>query len=234
MTRYTLFRMLKDQRGATVIEYGVLVAGLGVAIVGVVLALGVDVAALFGRTGSTVAVSSGRSSPAMRVVALQTFATGREGWTGGELRTLPQIGTGLSLAGPQTGGREMLRRTFDIPDGATRAEISFDMSFVDSWDNEQARIYLNGKKIGTGSFQWNRGEPSLTFTPDAGITATAQLTSTVRAGTWAGGGADHTYTVKLVVDDPGSSLTLGFGTTLNQSKVDESLLIGNVKVSANR
>lgn len=235
MTKHAWQRILKDARGATAVEYGLLAAGLGVLVAGAVLTLGVDVAALFGRTGSTIGEAAGVSAAEMRVIAQNNFETGREEWTGGTLVTIPLIGTGLSLAGPQTGGRELMRRTFEIPDAATRAEVTFDMSFVDSWDNEDANIYLDGRIIGTGNFSWNSGQlPTLNFVPVAGVTASAELVSSVRTGTWTRANSlDHTYTVKLAVDNPDSTLTLGFGTTLNSGANDESLLISNVAVSAN-
>ena len=56
----------------------------------------------------------------------------------------------------------------------------------------------------------------------------------MQAGSWSdpSRGTDHTYAVRLSVENPGERLTLGFGTTLNQSQEDESLLIGNVEVRA--
>ncbi len=108
------------------------------------------------------------------------------------------------------------------------------MAFVDSWDNEEARIFVNGAQIGIGTFRWSGGEPELTFTPSPGITASAALTSTVQAGSWSSPsrGTDYSYRVSVAVEDPGETLTLGFGTTLDQPQSDESLLIGNVEVRA--
>ena len=152
--------------GATAIEYGLVAAGIGVAISAAVFVLGGDVSALFGNSGS--ALTGARNGGALPLIARHSFEDGREGWSGGTPRTLAQIGTGLSLARDEARGNgiQTVSRSFDLPAGAARAEIGFDMSFVDSWDNEQAVIYVNGARVGTGSFRWNGTEPpQLDFAP---------------------------------------------------------------------
>jgi pilus assembly protein Flp/PilA len=42
-------RFIKDQSGATAIEYGLIAAGIAVAIITAVNAIGIDLSALFGR-----------------------------------------------------------------------------------------------------------------------------------------------------------------------------------------
>lgn len=232
--------LLRCRRGAAGIEYGLLAAGLAAAITAVVFLLGGNIASVFDTTDpAAVSPDTGAGAPVgtgpLRVIAHHAFAQGREGWTGNAvLRTLDQIGTGLSLSRESRAGNgaETVSRVFDIPAGTSRAEISFDMAFVDSWDNEQAKIYVNGTEIGAGRFSWRDDSLTLGLAPPAGITATAERVSRVQAGSWAGStrGSDHVYKVRVAVDDPGDTLTLGFGTTLDQSQTDESLMIGNVDV----
>lgn len=240
MARHGSRTILHACRGATTIEYGVVAGGLAAAITGALAMLGGDIAAVFDTTDTVIAgpaTSAGMSfGGPLRVIAHHTFADGREGWSGDAMvRTLDQIGTGLSLSGESRSGNaaETVSRAFTIPPGASRAEISFDMSFVDSWDNEQAKIYLNGTEIGAGVFSWRDDTLDLTVAPSTGITATVERTSSVQAGTWERStrGTDHVYAVRIAVDDPGETLTLGFGTTLDQSQSDESLMIGNVALS---
>jgi hypothetical protein len=175
----------------------------------------------------------------MRMILNQTFEFDREGWSGlAKRRTIAQIGTGLSLANESSSedARETVSRTFAIPEGAARAELSFDMSFVDSWDtNEEAKVYVNGNPVIVGTHVWTTNNvPSLVNTSTAGMTIDAQLTNSVKAGSWrnGAGGTDHTYRVTIAVDDPGETLQLGFGASLDQSQEDESLLIGNVELRA--
>lgn len=233
----------QSQRGATTVEYGVVVGGLAVGIAAALVALGVGLGSLFGGTAQmTGDIAAGRrvhetASPRpLRLALRQSFETTREGWSGpAPRRTLDQIGTGLSLARESSGGngRETVSRSFDIPAGTARAAISFDMSFVDSWDSESALVYVNGRQVAEGRFSWTRdAPPTLTRTPVSGITVTALPVSRVRAGSWSdpARGTDHTYTVTIAVADPGETLTLGFGTTLDQDQSDESLLIGNVEL----
>ena len=233
----------RDNRGATAIEYGMLAGGLAVAITASVFVLGGEISDLFGAPSSLVPPGSGE----MRVVLTQNFENGREGWSGlAAVIKLDQIGTGLSLASESWRGDalEMVSRTFDIPAGATRAEVSFDMSFVDSWDaGEVAKIYVNGSEVAVGEHLW-RTEAPATVTPTEAVTPTksgavsvnANLISSVKAGVWTNGsnGTDHTYRVTIAVDDPGQELSLGFGTSLNQGREDESLLISSVELRADR
>lgn len=241
MARNGLTTILLRRRGATAIEYGIFAAGLAAAITAVLVLLGSDVAAVFDTTdGAMTGADTGAGGTwkggSLRVITRQTFDDGADGWSGkAVVRTLDQIGTGLSLSGEsrRASATETVSRVFDIPAGSTRAEISFDMSFVDSWDQEQAKIYVNGTEIGSGTFSWFDDTLDLALAPPAGIAATAERTSSVQAGTWdtAVRGTDYTYRVRIAVDDPGEALTLGFGTTLDQSQSDEALMIGNVEVS---
>lgn len=240
MTRRFFAGLWNDRRGATAVEYGVVAGGVAMLIAGALFMLGANVTGLFDTARGML---SGKDTPApapeMREVLRQTFETDREGWSGlAPRRTLDRIGTGLSLANESRIGDagEAVSRTFDIPAGATRADIGFDMSFVDSWDGkEQAKVYVNGIEIMAGTYRWNGdAAPSLVQTPVEGMTIETELTSSVQAGTWSGGtrGTDYTYRVTISVDDPGATLRLGFGTSLDQDQRDESLLIGNVVLRA--
>ncbi|WP_299076482.1 hypothetical protein [uncultured Paraglaciecola sp.] len=43
---------------------------------------------------------------------------------------------------------------------------------------------------------------------------------------------DHTQKVRIVMDNPGDTLSVGFGTTLSSSGNDESLGIDNLTVTS--
>lgn len=45
-------RFVKDESGATAIEYGLIAAGIGVAIIGAITTLGGDIGNTFGRVGT--------------------------------------------------------------------------------------------------------------------------------------------------------------------------------------
>lgn len=242
MKRTTLKSLLRQQRAATAIEYGLFAGGLAIGIMATIFALGGNIDELFGAAGDLVGSGSDDGDAAgLRVVLSQTFEADREGWSGmAPPRTLDQIGMGISLANEsrRANAAEAVSHTFDIPAGATRAEISFDMSFVDSWDaDEQAKIYVNGTEIAVGEHLWRSEDvPTFAMTPADDMTIDAQLTSSVTAGTWDNGnrGTDHTFRVTVSVDNPGETLRLGFGTSLDQEQSDESLLIGNVELRADR
>jgi Flp pilus assembly pilin Flp len=228
-------RLWRDTRGATAVEYGILTGGVAVTILAGVFVVGGSIGGLFGKVGGFIL---GDDTGSMRTVLTQDFASDPGGWRGrAQVRSLDRIGTGLSLSGESRNGNalETVSRQFDIPAGSSRAEISFDMSFVDSWDDELAKVYINGTEILAGAYLWSGdAPPSLVPAPVPGMTVDTVLTSSVQAGTWNGGldGTDVSYRVTISVDDPGDTLQLGFGTTLNQSQTDESLLIGNVELRA--
>jgi pilus assembly protein Flp/PilA len=49
---FTFCRFMKDERGATAIEYAMIAAGIAVAVVGVVTALGTSVSGMFTKVQS--------------------------------------------------------------------------------------------------------------------------------------------------------------------------------------
>jgi len=228
-------------RGATAVEYGVILGGLALGIAAALAALGVGLGGLFGATGDMArGLGTTAGADPMRVVLRQNFAAGREGWSGAApRRTLESIGTGLSLARESRSGsgRETVSRSFAIPAGTARAEIRFEMSFVDSWDDERAHVYIDGTQVALGRFSWGSGAPPvLSGSAPPGVTVAAAPVARVQAGTWSdpSRGTDHTYAVVIGIANPGATLRLGFGTTLDQSQRDESLLIGNVELRSDR
>lgn len=240
MKRGMFLDMWRCRRGATAIEYGLLVGGVAMVVGVAVFALGGNIGGVIGDLGGR--VSGGGDTVGdvadMRVILNQTFANDREGWSGlAPVRTVDQLGAGLSLASESRlrNAGEAVSRTFDIPAGSARAEISFDMSFVDSWDGEQAKVYVNGTEVIVGSYNWTSdAPPSLSQTPTGGMTVETEMTNSPQGGVWQNGtlGTDYTYRVTIAVDDPGETVQLGVGTSLDQIHTDESLLIGNVQLRA--
>ena len=70
---------------------------------------------------------------------------------------------------------------------------------------------------------------------DPNIKVTYTTPTTSEGGFWQRGNVtshDETVSVRIEVTDPGSSLKLGFGSSLNQSVDDESWAVDNVRVTS--
>lgn len=245
----TFRRLVRDQRGATAIEYGLAACGIAIAISAAVFVLGGDVSAIFGQVGSVV---SGRHSVSestpLTIIGFDPGSSDVESWSGGILAEIAGFGSVLQLdlgsnayfADRENGrpGAETTTRVFELPTNTRTAILEFDMVFADSWDDEQARIYINGTEVGRGSFDWDEGvgpPPVLELPGGDGIqiTASAPVASqNTGVSRFNAQGTDYAYKMRIQVEDPEAELSLGFGTTLNsKGQWDESLLVDNVRVS---
>jgi hypothetical protein len=133
-----------------------------------------------------------------------------------------------------TGGAETVQSTFNIPEGTEVATFTFDMLAIDSWDNEELIVFVDGEPAASLSFQhsidgvtgqWVSDNPNYTFQ----VTGTGPR----EHGGYDAGWTDQVASVQLEIANPGDTVTLGFGSTLNQEIGDESFAIDNVTLSAN-
>lgn len=241
--KHILERMGRDLRGATAIEYGLVVAGIGVTITAALFLVGDDVAALLDSLGSSLPGNDDGTGGTPVISLSFTDAADMAGWRGGAAATISGFGEVLqidrSARHPITPAAETVTTRFDLPAGSTSAVLEFDMTFADSWDDEETRIYVNGTAVASGRFDWDEGlgpPPALGLQGAEGITVTAsEATTTQNTGVsrFVREGTDYTYRMRIEVSDPGEQVSLGFGTTLDSSGTwDESLLVDNVTVSA--
>jgi hypothetical protein len=171
-----------------------------------------------------------------------TDAADAAGWSGGAAANITGFGEVLQIdraaRHPFTPAAETVTTRFDLPAGSTAAVLEFDMTFADSWDDEEARIYVNGTAVARGQFDWDEGlgpPPALSLDGADGIAVTASdavTTQSTGVSRFKAEGTDYTYRMRIEVNDPGEQVSLGFGTTLDSSGTwDESLLVDNVTVS---
>jgi hypothetical protein len=161
------------------------------------------------------------------------FDLGASGWLNGIVTGDAGFGNVLGPYGG-TDGAETVQSTFDIPDGSEVASFTFDMIAIDSWDNEEFIVFVDGAPAASLRFehetdgvtgQWVSSNPDYTFT----VVSTGPREHTGFSGGW----PDQVATVRLDVANPGETVTLGFGSTLDQEVADESFAIDNVSLTAN-
>ena len=161
------------------------------------------------------------------------FENGAGYWVGG--RTDDSQGAFGGILGPYSGsnGNEVVTRTFDLMSGYDYAVVEFDMLAIDSWDNEDFIIFVDGNPVSAYNFDWQQdGVTGAWTTSDAGIdisiTPNGSRSQQGYSDTW----SDQTFSVSVQVADPGPSMSIGFGSTLDQSLGDESWGVDNVQVTS--
>jgi hypothetical protein len=187
-------------------------------------------AALFDAVGGT-------------ILAALDFADGLGPFSGGEMRDVPGFGPMLLLDRRDNRGGIGSSATFEIDPEAAYTVVTFDMAFIDSWDNETAQVYIDGQPVLTGSFTHadHRRFGDANLPPqmtDLGVATVTFGEASVGQGGYFQTGQpqawlDHTQPVEIVIPTEGrSAIEIGFGTNLNSNHTDEALGIDNLVVSS--
>jgi Flp pilus assembly pilin Flp len=217
----------KAEAGAIAVDWTVLtgaLVGLGIATIAIV-------------SNGTETVSTGISDTLAGIILeaedflyLSGFDDGPGDWLNGIVTDGGALG---ALLGPfgGTGGGIGTSKTFDIPPGTETATFTFDMVAIDSWDSEEFIVFVDGAPAASLRFQhdsedlagqWVSDNPAFSFEVlDVGTRQHSGYN-----GDW----TDQVATVRLGVSNPGATVTLGFGATLNQGLEDESFGIDNVSL----
>ncbi len=151
---------------------------------------------------------------------------------------LPQRGAagGLNMAVGRLGGTgdaEALSKTFRLNPVQGKADISFDIAALDTWDAETMQVYLNGSSIFSFTPGYSATAPGRTGTFNInGLYGRYTISRVGGEGDITGdlGTYDQIYTVRIDVEGVGDAVRLGFGTNLNGPTWDEALAIDNVRV----
>jgi len=119
----------------------------------------------------------------------------------------------------QFGRGESTSKTYDfgVDNAGKQVEINFDFLEIDTWDNEQFLVFINGSEVSSAQHRHNRSE--------ANSSSIGQI-----EGTLANLDSKTEYSFKAMLDSQGK-FTLGFGSTLNQAITDESFGIDNISIS---
>lgn len=165
------------------------------------------------------------------VVQQDVFETGAGNWVGGALASDENFG-GL-LRGGGSGGEQAAQSTYQLDGDMEYAVLEFDMTAIDSWDGEEFQIYVNDAVVATARFEnahgnglsdtWTVSNPDIQISMTAGEFGNQGFDS---------GWRDQSMSVEIQMRNAGEDVTLGFGSTLNQSVQDESWGVDNVRVTS--
>lgn len=139
------------------------------------------------------------------------------------------------LLGPYGGsnGAEVVTRTYDLMSGYDHAVIEFDLHAIDSWDNEEFILFVDGTPISSHNFNWqNDGVTGNWTTSDGNYNVTIEPSGDRGHIGYSTDWVDQSFSVRVEVTDPGPSMSVGFGSTLNQDVLDESWAVDNVAVTS--
>jgi hypothetical protein len=220
-----------EESGAISVDWTVLTGGL----VGLGLATVAIVANGIGSISEDVSgsVSGVLADGVEALVYFGDFAEGAAGWVNGIVTDGSEFGAVLGPYGG-TGGAVGVESTFDIPPGTETASFTFDMLAIDSWDNEEFIVFVDGEPAASLQFQFGTDGVTgewVSSNPDYGFQV-LDVGPRGHSG-YNTGWSDQGATVQLDVANPGDSVTLGFGSTLDQSREDESFAVDNVRLIAN-
>jgi hypothetical protein len=165
------------------------------------------------------------------LVSSENFQSGATGWANNTTTTGVAMLTRYLGSFSNDGGVQSNSKTYNLSGAQDYTVIEFDFYRMDSWDNEQFRIWVNdtqifGQAFGTGVTTIADGSSGIVswtaseLTQIAGNVAGANVTWT-----------DQIFRFTLTIQNgAASTVKLGFGSTTNQAVSDESWGIDNVKV----
>ena len=178
---------------------------------------------LFGEAGD------GSADPT--VVAVEDFEGGATGWTDNTTTDGGANFTEFLGRFGDSNGAEAVSKTFTTDPTAEVATFQFDFYELDSWDGggDTFSIFIDGEEVFVDSFD-DAGSDSYSTT--ATLSDGREVTIDVGAGTSTNlgfaGSDDEIHPVTVTVEDPGASITIGFGADLSAGINNESFGIDNL------
>ena len=231
-----------DDSGAVSVDWTVLTAamvGLGMAGSAAIVVGTGDLSHEIANQTSGQSITTTFNSNFQNISFFDDFENGNaQGWSVGQTDDTEIAFGGILGRFGGTGGGQMVHKTWDIDPDAGFAVLEFDVHAIDTWDLEMLSIFLNDDLTSQRSFSTHQGHAELqrelsVDNPNIKISYTTPVG--IEHGFWERGDIsshDETVSVRIEVTDPGSSVKLGFGSTLNQSVDDESWAVDNVRVTA--
>lgn len=227
-----LKRFILSEAGAVTTDYVMLsasVVGMGIAVVNST-SMGVETLANdinAALTGEIVNASFARAS------YFDDFDSGAGFWVGGEWDDSDEAYGGILGPYGGTGGAEAVTRTYDLMSGYDTAVVEFDLHAIDSWDNEDFIVFIDGTPVSSHNFRWEEdGATGGWTTAEAGYAVSIEPDGPRQHTGYNTDWTDQSYSVRVEVTDPGRSISVGFGSTLDQNIGDESWAVDNVGVTS--
>ena len=227
-----LKEFFRSESGAVTTDYVVLSAGVVGVGIAVLNSTSTGIENLAGDIDATLRGQIVNSSFA-RQSYFDDFEDGAGFWFGGVTDGSDAAYGGLLGPYGGSGGAEIVTRTYDLMSGYDHAVIEFDLHALDSWDSEEFIMFVDGSPISSHNFDWRSDGTTGSWTTSDGNYSVFIEPSGSRSHTgYNDGWTDQSFTVRVEVTDPGPSMSVGFGSTLNQSVHDESWAVDNVAVTS--
>jgi len=162
--------------------------------------------------------------------ATESFEDGASHWT----NNITSTANGNAYLGG-FGGGERVEKSYSIDPDASTAIVTFDFLEIDSWDNEDFVISVNGQDFTLGRFSWQAYEGATSFS-NGNISVSKEAAVYIHQygntsdGVWYND--ENLHRVTLEVQNPGEVITLGFAAELNGAVSDESWGIDNLTVTS--
>jgi len=160
----------------------------------------------------------------------EDFTSGATLWSDNTTESDDAYGTFLGRFGG-SGGAQAISKSFNLPGGQPEVVVAFDMYRIDDWDGEDFRVFVNDVQVISLPMTRSSGFAASSGNVD-GVSWTATPT-TSNANVAFGSFEDQTIRFRLTITSPGTSLKLGFGSTLDQDVSDASYGIDHLSISAN-
>ena len=184
-----------------------------------------------------------RDPPALKMSRLVRYAmsgTKLPSMTRDDARRSPILlhGNYLGGFGAEGGGAIVTQKTFDVSGGDGPTTVTFDFYEIDSWDGENFNVYIDGVLVISEDFVGfgaSSNDPNASGTT-AGVAGGVSWTIEKQTDGLSSLGEnasfnDQIWTVTLTLADPGTSFTLGFGSTLDQDNADEEWGVDNLSIT---
>jgi hypothetical protein len=217
---------IRDESGAITVDWVVMsagIVGLGIAVTAVVSG-GVE-----NLSGDIRAELTEMDIPntfaGVSALLSNDFSNGFGGFVGGTVAGIVGFGDVLQL-----GPGEMTQATFEVPEGASSATVTFDMLGIDDLSGEGASIMINGQEVAL--YADNHGTITTQDMGVSGITVSVDQqysNDPVGSGTH---GHDSRATYTITIDNPGDTVTFGVASETGQPISEEFYAIDDVSFVA--
>jgi hypothetical protein len=163
-------------------------------------------------------------------VSFEDFELGATGWNNNLTTTSNPYFTTFLGRFSQDGGLQTNFKTYTLSGNQDYAVITFDFYEIDSWDGENFQVFINDSQIFAGGFTTSTfNQPADGSSGIVSYTIQELTAFNTNLGLSASFN-DQMYRFTLTVNTTGTSVKLGFGSTLNQAATDEAWGIDNVRV----
>ncbi|MFO7919882.1 MAG: hypothetical protein R6U99_03555 [Nioella sp.] len=227
-----LKKFILSESGAVTTDYVMLsasVVGMGIAVLNSTAA-GVETLADDINTALTGQIVNTNFA---RAAYFDDFESGSGFWVGGRTDDSEEAYGGILGPYGGTGGAEVVTRTYDLMSDYDHAVVEFDFHAIDSWDNEDFIVFIDGTPVSSHNFDWQSdGTTGGWTTTEANYSIAIEPSGPRQHSGYNSEWTDQSYSVRVEVADPGPSMSVGFGSTLNQDIHDESWAVDNVGVTS--